>query len=451
MSFETTPMIAEINEVVSGPAKPVHFIWRAELLLPDGTVVYPAAIQDVDEVSDHHNNYTDVVMLSTLMFQGDLDYRIYPNKDNVIITLVKTPVLEAGVGSTMDYPAQRKVYKAILVDSGSAVVADNDPDVVDEETANQRGMVPAVFQLMDRAIDQLRFSLTGGIFNENTTGDVLTALLSQASKDVNLPVSEMPKGVDMVEPDNSRAMPSINIRQGIRLVDLADHIQENQGGIYNSGMGYFYCRGVWYVYPEYNVNIFDRARRQITVLNVPANKYPNIERSYREDGNNITVISTGQVQYTDYSEKTQLNLGNGVRFANADGYMDNFAKVSGNKATLDRGAMNNEFEAFSRADGASNVPVSGERITSNRFAQMSMLASRNLAVLSVVWENSNSTLISPGMGLKYRYVADGKVREINGILAGLQTHHMAVGNAINADRYKSTTTLNFFVSRSLKW
>lgn len=451
MSIETTSMIDEVNEVVNGPAKPVHFIWYVELLLPDGTAVYPTNILAVDEIDDHHNNYATVMLASVNLLQGDLDYKIYPNKDNITATVIKQPVYESGLGDDLSVRAQRKTYKAILTDTKGAVIENNDPFSTTEENASQQGMVPVTFQLMDRAIDQMRFKLTGGIYGEEVPGDVVKALLTQATKDVNLPVSEMPKGVDMVTPDNSKPSTSVIIRQGIRLTDLADWVQENAGGIYNTGIGYFYCRGVWYVYPEYNVEMFDRASRQITILNVPANKYPGIERSYREDGNNLTIISTGEVSYTDAGDLTQLNQGNGIRFSNAAGFVDGVVEVSGNKATLDRAKTNNEFVAFERADGGVNVPVSGQRITANRFAQMSALAKTNVAKLSVVWENSDPTLISPGMALKFRYLVNNEVREVEGILAGAQSYSAPVGNAMTTDRFKSTTTLNFFVRRSLNW
>lgn len=450
MSIETTSLISEIEDVINGPATPTHFIWEVEILLPDDDEIVPIKVQDVDIISNYHSNYTDVWMVTLSVLQGELDYQLFPNKDNLKITLFKRPVYEQGTGRKVGAPAYKKTFKAVLTTTQGAALENNDPQISSQNQANHQAMVDISIQCVDRAMEQMKYSLVGGTYLDNVPADVLRAILTQTTKVKSMPMSEKPKGVDMVEPDNTALRNTIVVRQGLPLIDLPDYIQQQCGGVYNSGLGYYYSRGIWYVYPEFNVKLFDRARRRITILNVPNNKYPELERTYRQDGDNLVIISTGGVSYVDDSNERQLNSGNGVRFANAEGFIDGFVSLDGNKATTDRTGRNNEFKAFSRDDGINNAPVTGQRITGNPYAQKSLLAARNLARLMVTWENANETLITPGMGVKYRYVANGNVREVKGILASAQTHAQPQGTAINADRHRTSTVLTFFVDRSIK-
>jgi hypothetical protein len=65
-------------------------------------------------------------------------------------------------------------------------------------------------------------------------------------------------------------------------------------------------------------------------------------------------------------------------------------------------------------------------------------------MIEVVWENSDPSLITPGLAVKYMYLDGEEVKEMYGIV--IKTHHFTTtqGVGITASRHTSKTSLVFF-------
>jgi hypothetical protein len=184
----------------------------------------------------------------------------------------------------------------------------------------------------------------------------------------------------------------------------------------------------------------------MTVVNVPKNKLPGIERTYRDDGRNLMVIATGEVQLRDDSEVQQLNLGNGVRFAQAKGFMNgSMVETHGNKAVAQRGKNTSEFVADQRKTGNNNVQLSTNPINANPYVEYSRLARRQGSLFTFTWENSRPDLIYPGMMVKILYMQDGDIKEVYG--TALKAHHYIQlrGQGSTSTRYVCQTVLAVFI------
>ncbi len=201
------------------------------------------------------------------------------------------------------------------------------------------------------------------------------------------------------------------------------------------------------MYPLYDTERFDTTTDKVTIINVPGNKLVGVERTYRKDGSNTIILSTGNVKFKDISDHQQLSNGNGVRFAEASIFMDGFVQTKNNKTISARGANVNEVISTSRQSGRQNVHVSDTRITSNVAKEYSSLARREGAIINLLWENANPDLIFPGIPVKILYLEDEEIREITGVVLKAQEFVHMKGQVMFSNTHYVNLGLSVFVNR----
>lgn len=447
MEFEQTSLFREATNIVSGAAKPVHFLWQADIHA--GGQTYTALkVQQIDFKRDFENNYAEIAVVRLVVLAGTYAYRLYPNQSNIDVTMYRTPIGETSSSPNPDTQRQTERYTATLVDRGNPLLEGNAAASRSEEAMNTADIVEVEFQLTNKALEQIRMMSVGGIYRASTNEEVIKYVLTQASSSVKVDGVRAPKGVDMVKASNQTQRDHIVIPQGTKVVSLPNYLHNKCGGVYSTGMGYYLQGDYWYVYPCYDTKRFNEAPKTLTVINVPKNKFPNSPRTYRKDGRNTVIMATGEVSFKDNSDARQLNEGNGVRFADANQFMGTgFATTKNNRVTMSRGDNVSEFVASPRPNGMNNVQVSDNPITSNPFNEYSKMAQRQGSYISLVWESSLPELIFPGMPVRMLYLEGDVIREIYGVV--LQTHDVVqmVGAGLTVDRHSSTTALAIFVQR----
>ncbi len=270
-------------------------------------------------------------------------------------------------------------------------------------------------------------------------------MLTKESATAKVDKARKVKGVDMVTASNKKARDHIIIPHGLPLVSLPEYIQKRCGGIYSAGLGYYLFNDYWYIYPCFDVTRFNKAQKTLTVINVPSNRFPGIERTYRKDGNNLVIIATGEVKFRDDSNTQQLNSGNGVRFTDAGNLLKGFVKTAGNKTIASRASNNSEVISVERENGNNNVQLSDKAINSNPYVEYSKLARRQGSVISFVWENSNPILLFPGMPVRVMYLDGGDIKEVYGVSLKAHDYTHARDEGMVSKRYLTHTMLSVFV------
>lgn len=444
MEIEETSLWREVERVVSSGGKPVHFEWTAEIRANDETIDV-LKVLSVDIVQDYERKFGDEILAVFVIPAGTYTKRVYPYKDHLEVTLYKTPLKETQDTEDTEEEVQTEIYTATLIDSGTPVLHGDQINNIDEESMNLTGLFDIHFQLVNKALEQLRMITIGGVYRNCTVSDVIKGVLTHESRKVDVEDARMPQGVDMVEADNQKKREHIVIPQGTKLVDLPEYIHRKCGGVYSTGLGYYMREDWWYVYPCYDTSRFNDATQTLTIINVPRNKLVEIERTYRKDGDNLLVLATGDIRFRDDSQLQQLNAGNGVRFADADKMMGGFAKVKDNKVAASRGANVTEVKAFDRPNGNNQVRLSPRQITANPYQEYSDLARRQGGVIGLEWQHSEPAQIFPGMMVKLLYLEGDDIMEAFGVL--LKTHHFVQkrGPGLVQGRYVSHTVLSVFV------
>jgi hypothetical protein len=446
MEIEESSLYREILAIIRGGAKPVHYLWTAQIHIGNDTYI-PLKVLSIDFRCDYELNYADEVMLMLALPGGMYAKRIYPNQSKLEITLFRSPIGEVSTSGDDEVQPQSERYTATLIDRGNPGVEGNGGNTPTEAILDLTTIHNIEFQLVNKSLEQLRMVSVGGIYRYTDVETVIRAVLTKESRKTQVEEVRKVKGVDMVPATNNVQRDHIVLPQGLQLVKVPEYIHQKCGGVYSAGMGYYLQGDFWYVYPCYDTTRFNQAERTLTVINVPKNKFPGIERTYRQDGKNLVVLATGEVRLADDSDAAQLNDGNGVRFADASKMMEGYVTVKDNKVAAARGANVSEFVSSQRPNGMQNVQLSSNPINANPHAEMSKLARREGSYLQMVWENSLPNLVYPGMMTKVLYLDEENIKEIYGVV--LKVHHYVglQGEGMTASRHVNNTMLAIFVKK----
>ena len=434
----------EIQAIMSDTVKPVIYRWSVEIYVD--TVIYsPIKILNIDYEENPEVKYCPNVVVRLALQAGDYYKEILPNDDIIEIAIKRYLVNQSTNSIDYSQPFEQERYKATILEKIDPSVAANTFDTISKDLLNVTDLVEVEFQLLNKAIEQLRLTTVGGVYRKSTVEDLLKTLLTTTFTDVEVEDDRKPIGIDIVPPSNTAVQETFIIPQGTTLVDLPDYIQNHSGGIYSSGLGHFIKGEYWYIYPKYDVKRFGNTNRTMTVIRVPINKLPMIEKTYRISGDTLTVIATSEADKTNIAETKQLNEGNGVRFANADNFLEDFVQVKDNRALARRGARASEFVGQERPKNSNAVFMAQNKITSNPYAQYSEITKRQGNLFTFVWENSNMDLILPAMMVKLMMLEGDEVVEYSGTLISVHHSVMLQGKGAISNSYITNSVITVFL------
>lgn len=444
MDIRDTPMWQEVGLILAADPSKAHSHWRCELIV-DGEILEPQHLVSIEVIRQYKNSFSDSTVMTVKLIRGTYLHRLLPFKDDFKVVLYKEPISEVKGTTLYEEEVQIRTYRGVISNAKNEQVEDNYGGTHSEEEANRLGFVDVDIQLVDLAIEKLRMQSVSGIYRGMTTTDVVQGVLTKVSGQLDLAVDEGVRGVDMVPGMNDAVRDHIVVPNGTKVTDFPTFVQKHAGGVYGSGIGYYFQNGIWYVYPEYNVQRFDKTPKTLNVFNIPQNKLPGIERTYVVDDDRLLILATGTTVHSDMTESQQLNDGNGVRFANADKILNGYHTVASNKVNVSRADNVEEFYITSRRSGLNQAPLSDRRITSNPYHELSELSRRIGSVVQVEWQHADADLIYPGMPVRYVYSEDGLVREVFGVILGCD-HFVAVqGPGMLASKYSCEAILHLYL------
>lgn len=446
MEFEQSSLYLEVKNIINEGVKPVHFRWKATIHTKTENIDVIKVVS-IDTLQDFELSFNDEISLSFMLPLGTYIKRVFPYRNDLEITLTKIPVSELGSETDQERGPSAERFVAVLMDQGNPVVESDGQNLPSEESLNLTSLSMITVQLIDKAVDQIRMRSFGGIYRNVLVGDMLKSVLTKESQMLELDKEYIPLGVNMIPPDNKVKRNHILVPQGTKLTYLAQYIQDHCGGIYSTGIGFYYWKRFWYVFPLYNTERVGTIQNGLTIINIPNKKLKGIERTYRKNGSNLVIAATGHVSFSDESDKKQLVHGNGARFADANKFMNGFSTAKGNKVTASRSKTVNEVKTTSRPSGNNNVHLSPRAINANVYREYSELAPRDGSVINLSWENSDESLIFPGMPVKILYLDGENIAELSGTLIKAQSYTHTSEQVMYANKLITNTALSVFVNR----
>lgn len=449
MNINETVINREVQAILSSGAKPVFFEWMVQIHA-NGKVIVPMLVMNVEKIGDYLRKYSDSHTVEVLLMQGDYTQDILPFKSNLEITLRRKPLSEkVNPQEDIYLPTDSFRYRATLYDNSSPLLEGNLANLKDKETQNRSNTMEISFHLTEPVLEQIRMQTYGDILRDITPVDAVRWILTKYTvTDVKDRASTV-KGVTVAPNFNTIKRNHISIPHLTPIINIPDFIHNNAGGVYATGFGFYLQRQFWYVYSPYDLKAYDKSRKTLTILNIPANRMPSPERSYRETPTQLFVLATGDAKHYDNSEQQQLNQGNGVRFMDAGKAFEDWGVVQDNKLIVKRSDNVTEALIEKRDTGLNFIKQTASKFTVNSAREFSLLAARSGAFIEYVWENANPDLLYPAMPVRVMFVQNNQAMQLYGCLVGTHVFSISDTKGMVNKKYSNKVILRVFIERQL--
>lgn len=362
------------------------------------TVVDFTGIGDYTNVSGH----SEVIKITCRYQPGLYQNRIAKYADQ----------LEMEVYEIVGLQQTSRRYRCIPRMTGDSNVQGNSTTDIMPEVFDTENMIDVEFQLIPIDYDIL---INVPISNNYLVCDVWTALhntLVEYYEENEMLKNTGEKKVQIEFPlDNDEVYPQVSIRQGLRLKDLVDYLQQNYG-VYCTGAGMFFRNKVWYVYTPYRTEGYEQAAHVLDIIRVPQDIIPALEHTYYRNETTTTVISTGPAGFKDYTNVDQQIEGTGKQLISSEAVAGEAGSYYNNgRNVLTREDTLTEYRLAERRDNNDKVLVN-PKPTNNVCHQMSQSVTTNGVTLTLSWDNANPDVLIPGMPVRYYYLDKTQVLKI---------------------------------------
>ena len=446
MEIEDTPIYKEIRDIIKEGPKPIATYYKAKIHAGDETFE-GLKITSVNIIRDYITRAADIVTISVVIPMGLWAKKLYKYRTDLEITLTKTILKEVSETPDEEEDIESHRYFAVPDPSTMPIMDSRDVQKLSIAELDLLNILTVDFQLTEKLVHQLRLMTVGGTFRKTTPADVVKYILATESSKIKVEEDSTFKGVHLIDPHNKEKREHILIPQGTNIVDLPVYAQKRVGGIYNTGIGCYYQNRYWFVYPLYDTTRLEKEKKTLTIIKVPVLRHTGIERTYRKEGDTVYLIGTSDAAISNDALTNFTDSGNGTRFADTRRYMRDLVKVEDNKAKSSRKKNNHEFVVVDRKENKNSVFMSPRKLNANPFAERSALTAKHGGVLQLIWENSDHTLLFPGMMCKIHYLDNNKVKEIHGVLLGNEVAIQINSFGLTTTKHTTTTLLSIFVNK----
>lgn len=441
----------EIDEILKSPVSTVFFDIDITIHTPkkDIKVLYP---ESLGRLKDYVNRYSDLVNIACAIPLGTLIHEIFPYKEELEITLKLIPLRSTTTYEKYEAGVIRQTRYIAKLTEQSSKLAEGNSDVMTSRKLGDESQISSVsFQLVGKSAHDIKEFTVGFIARKVIPMDVILFALTAYSKEIVTDSGEAIKGVTIAPGYDKKEREHVIIPQLTRLVDLPNNINRSCGGLYPTGFSYYLDEAFWFVYPMFDVKRYATSDDTLTIINVPKNRLPGTEKTFRLTPTQLIIISTGEVKHQDEFEYKKGSIGNAVRFVDAKKVQEDFGKKELNKFIPSKPL--NTTESAMGADDPNpvhqHVTETTTKVTGAPNHEYSRLAEQAGSRIMVTWENSNDSLLIPGMPVRYMFLANGQARQLYGTLLAAETSMVPTNNTPTKKRLTSTTVLSCFVERDI--
>ena len=448
--FEKSAIWADVRKVIFDKSKPIKHNYNGVIhTVKEDLKVYK--ILSIDTEQDFVNRTTDFIKIRFMMAFGDYVERLYPHRNNLeFTTKIAT---EQETANVVDAKAKLAVtrYKAIFVAKENPQVNASEVQRMDKESLNKMHFVEVTLELYNRSYEALRIKFTRGSFHNETCGNLMHGLMAGESSRIKIDGKPSVDGIDIVKPDNVEKQPHINLPDGTPLVNLPTYLQHKSNGVYSSGIGNYFTnyrnKKIWFVYPLWDMLRFDEDVPKVSFYSVPSNRYPNLDRTYKEDGDMLHVAITSEHKYQDAADVDYMNHGVGFRLTDARAMMSKPVEMTKEGPKGRRVNLNTEVASHSRDDGLNFAPTSSRGISSNPYVDYSAVNARRVARVDLVWDNSNPALIYPGMPCQFLFMDGRKLVKLKGIILYQYALTALQGSKVQDNTFRTKSQITIALER----
>ena len=416
-------------------------VYDVDAVIHAGGVDLPVhSVSRIDTHSDFVTQYRDVTSITVLVSTGDLIMKIAPFQDDLTVT----------VNSNRDDSRvmMGNTYRAYLTEDIPSSIGTADSGLYkDAETANRFSTVSITIALVHLAVEYLDSIQTGMVCRVTPPFTVLKVLFKKYLDEINFTSEVAIDSLTFEEPSNLSNREIINIPQPTRLVELPDLLQNREGGIYTTGLGWYLYNSGLYFWPLYDIGSEPKTSRRMHVYIGPTKHSSIIDQTYKVENQLLSIIGTGPLSVIDDTLGQINNQGDTIRYLDGNTAFGAGAVAKDNVLHMDRKSTHIET-AVAETGQAMQVARTGPMVvTSNIYRELSKKAMLSGVTVQFVWRYSDPRLVVPGMRVTLFYLKNNELLEIDGRLMGMSSSEELLGSGITSKRMSQVTVVSVFIDR----
>lgn len=379
--------------------------WECDIYTPK-EILKSMHVAAIPLYRDFENKTADILEVELALGLGDFIFGVYPYREQLRVTLYRIPVYPNTQSDVPDGSIVTQTFDATLWVDKNIAIATGGSYGGSRELANKEKIYPFKLQLFDKRTQLCRLYEFSGVVEDWDRESLLRHVLT-IPDDINIVSIVPPSVVEKIEYEN--------IPAGISIIDFPGWLQDYGGGVYNAGISWYFQKGQWFVFPCYDTTRFTTEEEVLTVCNIPQERMPTPESTYRIDGKQVYVLATGEVKVDDKTNSRQLSLGNGVRYGKANAMSSARDVYNNGEIIVDNTKNNVAVVGNQREDGLTIAPTL-TLPTDNHAKALSKVAKQRGISLSFEWVNSDIGLLKPGMPARFFFEQNGNVQMLEGVV-----------------------------------
>lgn len=466
MIDKTAPLYSEVEKILSEENTAVSFNWTLEFKVKDTyteefrltdrdkeylskdeleeKIFKPMKITNIDFKNDYEKSIMRESWARVVIPFGMWAKCIYPAREHLLCIVRRLALVNTTFAIDEEEDIEEFIFDVLLHTDETNSLSGIDHNTTSRTDLDNNYQPCTVdLELLERSVEKVRKVTVGGIYRNVTPEDLIKNVLNKFTEDLEIEGEPAINVISVVEAHNSDKREHILIPQGMPLLDVPNYIQDNCGGVYNTSLNCYCAEDKIFVYPIYQTDRFEEEKKTLTVLRVTKSVFPQLEKTYRLDGDALFVLGLSDALFKDISLPKKLSQGNGVRSSDSRKYLNGFVETKDNKTVAKRKELNNEFKAADLGE-QDVVYMSPNKINSNPFNERSALAVRSGGTYTFQWPNSKPELLYPGMPARILYEDNGEIMELRGVVLGDQTAVALIGSGLTANKHGTSTVINLF-------
>lgn len=449
MSVDNTLLMQEVDAIKNNGKTNSNWLIECQVVVNDKTWIKPFKVE-MDHLSRDYANpksFSDNRMIQFLMLQGDYQYDLYPNRDSMQVEVTYTPLKQGSVQIDPERLIEVKRYRGVLMTNNNNTITNKDSLVNTREVMNQLSMISVAVQIIEEAPYRVNMMTYGTSFRQATGKMAIEEALASTMGDASIQDSKRVLGINISEGWNDEIRTYLDLPDGIRVRDIPHYIQENEGGVYPTGLGCYLQDQQWYIYPLYDSTRYRKNTRVLRLINVPNDRFKGTDKTYVTDAQHVTVLATGDASSLDRGLAEKLQQGNGLRFGDVTKLLKGFGVAKDNKTLIDRATNLFEVSSGLLEAGVNNLQWAVDRATSNPFKHYSEMVRRSSMPIKLQWYNGDADLLYPGMPVEYITASDNSVEVYTGTLLGVDEQRAQQDSNAEATSHCGIVTLGVSINR----
>lgn len=392
---------------------------------------------------DYKHNYSDCAVIEVMVPEGTYAKSIYPRRRGLYALIKAIEVTKTGLPIDGYRPMVVQRFRATIIDAVSPSVLNAKEEGEDFNKGDIGSLISLSIQLTDEVSEYIRQVTLQAVLRKVTVFNAVKTLLIPTA--LKRKTNAMANGVLMSPADNTKVYKQIILNPSLSAIDLVDWLQDNYG-IYNNGLGVYLQKKYWYVFPLMQTVHFKESDKTITIISMSADRMRGTEKTFLFKNNHLLILATANIEQKDNTDSFQRNIGNGMRYINADRVIDRYSQTTQGATRVSKKNNVIEYKAFSREDGYNYVPFSSDISSVNNSNTLSTLSYSQDNIVKITWENSNPTLLLPGMQVRYLYRENKKIKKLTGTLLGVRQYYSAIEKGILQSIQSSVSLLTIVLN-----